>query len=158
MDKQLLKILPTLLKNSQISCVGWLFSKRGARATIMFSCATLVMKSAFCRQIMKQKVKNEWIKRKWTNSHPLHTSSFMILTVLLSFRPVINIKHQITNNNSLNFFHICTHCNVESQSIAINKLTQLCLKNFWSFQSDKQLIITAQEPILVQLCKHLIKY
>lgn len=157
MDKQLLKILPTLLKNSQISCVGWLFSKRGARATIMFSCATLVMKSAFCRQIMKQKVKYEWIKRKWTSSHSLHPSSFMILMVLLSFHPVINIKHQITNNNSLIFFTFALTAMWKVNPLQSTN-SQTLLKNFWSFQSDKQLIITAQEPILVQLCKHLIKY
>ena len=53
----------TLLKKSQISCVGWLFSSNGASATIIFSCAHRVMKSAFWKK--KKKIFTIWMKYEW---------------------------------------------------------------------------------------------
>ena len=63
----------TLLKKSHISCVGWFFSKSGAKATIICSCASCEIVDAFWKQIqtkMSQPNKHEIMNQCCFNVGP----------------------------------------------------------------------------------------
>ena len=64
----------TLLKKSHISCVGWFFSKSGAKATIICSCASCEIVDAFWKQIqtkMSQPNKHEVMNQCCFNVGPV---------------------------------------------------------------------------------------